>query len=67
MSVEQLRIHAEHCLKRAADTADELQRLRYLRAAKAWQGLADRKRQLDAALIGDAAEGQHHTLSAARA
>ena len=55
MNVEQLRINAEHCLKRAAGTAEELQRMRYLRAARAWQCLADRKRQLDTALFEDGA------------
>ena len=55
MNVEQLRNNAEHCLERATSELDELQRMRYLRASKAWQSLAHRKLALDAGLMADEA------------
>jgi hypothetical protein len=65
MNVEQLRSHAEHCLERATSELDELQRMRYLRAAKAWQSLAHRKLALDAGLMVDeAAEVDLNTTTA---
>jgi hypothetical protein len=47
---EQLRRNADHCLKQAYATSDELQRIRWIRAAKTWQSLADTKHQASSPL-----------------
>jgi hypothetical protein len=53
MNVEQLRRNFEHCLARASSESDELQRMRYLRAAKSWKSLAEHKLRLDDDLVTD--------------
>jgi hypothetical protein len=51
MTPEQMRRNAEHCLDAASVSADEMQRERFLRAAKAWRSLADCKDQANSALL----------------
>jgi hypothetical protein len=53
MNAEQMRRNAEHCLDLADRTADETQRMRYLRAANAWRTVAKNKDRLDGALMAD--------------
>jgi hypothetical protein len=53
MNAEQMRRNAEHCLDVANQTQDETQRMRYLRAAKAWKTVAQNKERLDGALVPD--------------
>ena len=65
MSTEQMRRHAEHCLEMAAKTADETMRIRYRRAAKAWQAMAERKERLDQALLPDIPEAKARVDSVA--
>jgi hypothetical protein len=66
MDVEQLHRNAEHCLKPAHETADELQCIRYLRAARTWQALARKKSQLDAGLFDDPEAQAHPALRSLR-
>jgi hypothetical protein len=56
MNVENLRSNAEHCLTLANAASDELQRMRWVRAAKTWQRLADMKQQADMALMSSSEE-----------
>jgi hypothetical protein len=55
--------NADHCLNRASETSDTTQRIRFVRAAKAWRSLAAAKSQLDAALFMD--EDQYQLSKAA--
>jgi hypothetical protein len=56
MNTETLRRNAEHCLDQASKAADEMQRQRFVRAAKAWRSLAYAKGQVDAALVDEEPE-----------
>jgi hypothetical protein len=62
MNAETLFKNAKHCLRQAALTTDDMQRMRYLRAAKAWRALAEAKLDADEALasfeVVDAASKQ---------
>src|SRR6476646_3082803 len=53
MNTRELQRNAEHCLNRASETPDTMQRIRFIRAAKAWRSLAAAKSQLDATLFMD--------------
>jgi hypothetical protein len=53
MNAQQMRRNAEHCLDAANGSADEVQRLRFIRAAKAWRSLAHSKHQADIALVSE--------------
>ena len=63
MNARDLHKNAEHCLNRASETSDTTQRIRFIRAAKAWRSLAAAKSQLDAALVTD--EDQYQVSKAA--
>src|SRR5215204_3329751 len=43
MDISQMRRHPEHCLDVASQTDDEIQRARFLRAARTWRDLAHYK------------------------
>ena len=43
--------HAEHCLDAASHCVDEMQRVRFIRAAKAWRSLSRAKRLTEDALL----------------
>ena len=51
MNSQTMRKHAEHCFKLANETADETQRMRYLRAARTWLSVAENKERLDEAMV----------------
>ena len=53
MNTRDMHRNAEDCLNRASETSDTTQRIRFIRAAKAWRSLAAAKNQLDAALFMD--------------
>jgi hypothetical protein len=55
MNADHMRRNAEHCLRLAEETADQTQRQRYLRAARAWMAVASNKDRLDNALIPEEA------------
>ena len=55
MNTRDMHRNAEHCLNRASETPDTMQRIR---AAKAWRSLAAAKSQLDAALFTDEDQNQ---------
>src|SRR5215204_528108 len=57
MNISQMRHHAEHCLDVASQTDDEIQRARFLRAARMWRDLAHYKNQIDVALLPGASAG----------
>ena len=63
MNTRDMHRNAEHCLNRASETSDTTQRIRFIRAAKAWRSLAAAKSQLDAALFMD--EDQYQMSKAA--
>ena len=58
MNTRDLHRNAEHCLNRASETPEARQRMRLIRAAKAWRSLAAAKSQLDAALFMDEDQSQ---------
>ena len=51
MTPETMRRNAEHCMRMADETTDDTQRMRYLRAARAWSCVAQNKERLDAAMM----------------
>ena len=63
MNTRDMHRNAEHCLNRASETPDTMQRIRFIRAAKAWRSLAAAKSQLDATLFTD--EDQYQVSKAA--
>ena len=63
MNTRDMHRNAEDCLNRASETSDTTQRIRFIRAAKAWRSLAAAKNQLDAALFMD--EDQYQESKAA--
>ena len=58
MNTRDMHRNAEHCLNRASETSDTTQRIRFIRAAKAWRSLAAVKNQLDGALFMDEYQSQ---------
>jgi hypothetical protein len=62
MNVQDMRRHAEHCLDEASEVTDELQRARFVRAAKAWRSLAHSKLQADAALMSNDVEERNTSV-----
>jgi hypothetical protein len=53
MTAHSLARNAEHCLDAASKCTDEVQRMRFVRAAKAWRSLARSKRMVDNALFDE--------------
>ena len=58
MNTRDMHRNAEHCLNRASETPETTQRMRFIRAAKAWRSLAAAKSHVDAALFTDNDQNQ---------
>jgi len=58
MNTRDMYKNADHCLNRASETPETMQRIHFIRAAKAWRSLAAAKSQLDAALFMDEDQSQ---------
>jgi hypothetical protein len=55
MNAQMMRANADHCVRMARESTDEIQKQRLLRAAMAWTSVADNKEKLDASLLPDEA------------
>jgi hypothetical protein len=51
MNAQTMMKHADHCLDQASECLDDVQRAKFIRAAKAWRSLAHAKRMADTALL----------------